>query len=266
MALVRCLSTLGCPDKSLDDAVALARSHGLAGIEIRALNGTVELARLWSEQFRAPAELGAYARDHGIRVLAVAASLHLADPSAVERRELLALAPWTDALGVPRIRVFDGGKRANAYPYLAAIETLRWWTAERAQHRWSVELMVETHDALLTAAEIVPFLEAAPDVRLLWDAHHTWRKGGEDPVATWRALRDRVVHVHVKDSTDVPTARHPFTYVLPGDGDFPNAAVLEELRRDRFAGPVGFEWEKLWHPYLPPLETALKIAAERKWW
>lgn len=266
MALVRCFSTLGCPGAALDGAAALAGSHGLDGIELRALQGTVELARLWSEQFGEPAALGAYARDQRIRVLAVAASLRLAGARELERQELLALAPWADALGVPRIRVFDGGMGASAYPYLDAAETLRWWSDERARQRWSVDLMVETHDALLTGPVITRFLDALPDAMLLWDAHHTWRKGGEDPVVTWRAVRDRVVHVHVKDSIDVPTARHPFTYVLPGDGGFPITAVLGELRRDRFAGPVGFEWEKLWHPYLPPLETALKVAAERKWW
>jgi sugar phosphate isomerase/epimerase len=118
----------------------------------------------------------------------------------------------------------------------------------------------------LCAAAITEFLAAVPGVGLLWDAHHTWRKGGEDPVATWRAVRAHVVHLHVKDSVAVPSARHPFTYVLPGDGGFPMAALMAAVRVAGFTGPVSLEWEKQWHPYLPPLETALRVAAARTWW
>ena len=80
------------------------------------------------------------------------------------------------------------------------------------------------------------------------------------------AIRPAVVHVHVKDSISVPSAKHPFTYVLPGDGDFPIRPLLTALEADRFAGPVSLEWEKVWHPYLPPLEHALWTAGERGWW
>ena len=75
-----------------------------------------------------------------------------------------------------------------------------------------------------------------------------------------------MVHVHVKDSVGIPSARHPFTYVLPGDGGFPIAPVLAALRADHFAGAVSLEWEKQWHPYLPSLDEALTTAAARGWW
>lgn len=29
---------------------------------------------------------------------------------------------------------------------------------------------------------------------------------------------------------------------------------------------VSLEWEKLWHPYLAPLDDALTAAAQRQWW
>jgi sugar phosphate isomerase/epimerase len=54
--------------------------------------------------------------------------------------------------------------------------------------------------------------------------------------------------------------------VPPGDGEFPVTPLLAALRTDEFAGPVCFEWEKLWHPYLPPLDEALRVAAGRNWW
>lgn len=126
--------------------------------------------------------------------------------------------------------------------------------------------MVETHDSLFTAAAIRRFLAAAPGTGILWDSHHTWKKGGEDPVLTWRAIRESVVHVHVKDSVSAPSARHPFTYVRPGEGEFPMAPLVAALRMDGFAGPVSLEWELMWHPYLAPLDEALASARARAWW
>jgi sugar phosphate isomerase/epimerase len=85
-------------------------------------------------------------------------------------------------------------------------------------------------------------------------------------VATWRAIRASVVHVHVKDSISVLSAKHPFTYVLSGAGEFPMAPLVAALRADKFTGPVSLEWEKLWHPYLASLAEALCAAAESRWW
>jgi sugar phosphate isomerase/epimerase len=201
-----------------------------------------------------------------VRIAAFDASLHLVGATPAEREHLVALAPWAEALGVHRLRVFDGGKQADAAEVTEAVSTLRWWQDLRRKHGWQVQVMIETHDSLLTAAAIRRLLAAAPEVAILWDTHHTWRKGGEDPVVTWPAIRDRVVHVHVKDSISVPSAKHPFTYVLPGDGEFPLAPLLAALQADVYTGPVSLEWEKLWHPYLPPLEDALRAAAARKWW
>jgi sugar phosphate isomerase/epimerase len=83
---------------------------------------------------------------------------------------------------------------------------------------------------------------------------------------TWAAIRDLVVHVHVKDSIDMPSAKHSWTYVLPGTGRFPIAPLLAALRADAFAGPVSLEWERLWHPYLPTLDAALTAAKQNRWW
>jgi sugar phosphate isomerase/epimerase len=136
----------------------------------------------------------------------------------------------------------------------------------RCDRGWRTDLVIETHDSLLGADKITPFLAAIPDAQLMWDAHHTWRKGGEDPVATWRAIRAAVVHIHVKDSIDRPSLRHPFTYVLPGDGAFPMAALKAELRTANYSGLLSFEWERMWHPYLPPIDEALRVATARDWW
>ncbi len=264
--MLRAFSSLGCPDFNLDQTLALAAKHGLPGVELRALGGTVELPAYFIQHFGTPATLVERVAASGVRVVAFDASLHLVGATASEREQLVAFGRWAEALGVKWLRVFDGGRNADAAELAEAVRTLRWWEGIRREREWQVNLMVETHDALCTAAAIRRLLDAAPGTAILWDSHHTWRKGGEEPLVTWRAIKPHVVHVHVKDSINVPSAKHPFTYVLPGAGEFPIAPLLATLRAEQFAGPVSLEWEKLWHPYLDPLDTALAAAAARGWW
>lgn len=264
MHYARCFSTLGCPNASLEEAAAIVHRHGLAGVEVRALGGTVDLPGYFARHFQNPAAFARQVRQSGARILAIDTSLRLVGATAAEREQLLALAPWAEALGVARLRVFDGGRTADAAEIAEARETFRWWQQQRKAQGWQVDLMVETHDSLFTLAALQRFVAAVPEVRLLWDSHHTWKRGAEAPEATWRALRRHICHVHVKDSVSRPSERHPFTYVLPATGEFPMAALRRALLADSFAGPVSLEWEKLWHPYLPDVEVALEAAAG--WW
>jgi sugar phosphate isomerase/epimerase len=125
---------------------------------------------------------------------------------------------------------------------------------------------METHDALFTSGAINRFAEAAGGVAVLWDSHHTWKRGGEDPVTTWRAIQPHVIHLHVKDSVSEPSGKHPYRYVFPGEGEFPAIALFAALRGDGYSGVVSLEWERLWHPELAPLSEALSEAAKREWW
>jgi sugar phosphate isomerase/epimerase len=266
MAFLRCLSSLGCPEFSLGETLAVAAKHGVGGVELRALGGTVELAGYLAKEFGSPEELAEKLRGECVRVVAFNTSMKLVGGSTAEREQLIDIVPWAEALGVRWLRVFDGGKTADAGELAHAVETLRWWREERAARSWGVDWMIETHDSLFTAAAIGRLLAVVPEAAILWDSHHTWKKGGEDPLVTWRAVRGSVVHVHVKDSVSVPSARHPFTYVLPGAGEFPMAPLVAELKAAEFSGPVSLEWERMWHPYLPPLDEALAVAAARGWW
>lgn len=266
MPLLRCFSSLGCPELSLDAVLALAGKHGLGAVELRALGGSMDLAAYFKAHYETPRALAERLQRESVRVVALDASWRLIGGTDTDRAQLLELAAWADGAGVRWLRIFDGGKDGGAAEMQAASAALAWWKAERAGRGWRVDVMVETHDSLFTAEAIGRFLALAPGTPILWDAHHTWRKGGEDPLKTWRAIRGSVAHVHVKDSVPVPSARHPYTYVLPGEGGFPARDLCAALERDGFAGPVSFEWEKMWHPYLGSLDEALGVAAARRWW
>ena len=266
LRVLRCLSSLGCPDLSLAETLALATKHGIDAVELRALGGSVALPAYLAAQFGSPAAFGKEVRGQPVRVAALNPSLKLAGAAPGERESFLEYVPWAEAAGIRWLRVFDGGKNADAAELAQMTETVNWWRALRRERVWQVDLMIETHDSLFTSDAIQRFLAVAPGTAMLWDSHHTWKKGGEDPVATWRAIHASVAHVHVKDSISVPSAKHPFTYVLPGDGEFPMGPLLAALQGANFAGYISLEWEKLWHPYLPPLDEALAAAQVRAWW
>lgn len=263
----RAISSLGCPDLSLAETLALGRRHGISRFELRALGGSVDLPAQLAREFGSPAAFAARVAEAGAGIAGFNLSLTLVGAKPADREALLEAAPWADAAGVPWLRVFDGGSTLDDTAIAEARETLEWWRKVRQSRRIAAGLMVETHDLLLDAARIHHFLAAMPEgsVGLLWDAHHTWRKGGEDPLETWTAIRPHVVHIHVKDSVAQAGGRLPYTYVLPGGGEFPMALLREALARD-YEGDVSLEWEKLWHPDLPTLEQALDSATANGWW
>ena len=258
-------SSLGCAEMDLDEVASLAHRHGFRTVELRALAGTTDLPSWLAGRFASPAAWSDHLKTLPLSVCAFGTSFRLIDGKDEDRAALLAYVPWAEAAGVPWLRIFDGGKTGDATEIARAAEVLAWWRDERRRHGWNVNLMVETHDALIDTPRLQAFFDRVPDAALLWDSHHTWKKGGEDPAATWRAVGARTVHIHVKDSVSRPTAKHPFTYVLPGHGEFPMAPLLAELNSSGYRGLISLEWERLWHPYLPPLETALNAIGERRW-
>jgi len=265
MTYRRAFSTLGLPAGSIDDAIAMAAAHGLEDVELRALGGTVDLPGHFAATAGSPAALAGRLRNSPAGIVSLDTSLHLIGTTEAERVKFLEFLPWAEALGVRWLRVFDGGKTADAAELQDAAATVRWWCELRRQNGWRADIMVETHDALTSTAAILRFVAAVPGTAVLWDAFNTWLRSGEDPAATWRAIRPEVVHVHVKDAIRVPRDRHPFTYVLPGTGEFP-MGTLAPLLRAEFKGTVSLEWEKLWHPYMPRIDEALRSAAALAWW
>lgn len=262
-------STLGCAELDLGQIVRLAAEHGIGAIELRAVAGRLDPVAVLKERHGTPAGVAAWwrAQPAGVRILTLQTSFKLAGSAVADRQALLEFAPWADALGAPWLRVFDGGAGPDAGGSLAEMAgSISWWREQRRIHGWRTDLVIETHDSLCTAAGVAALAGRFPDIAILWDPHNMWRKGGEAPAAVWRAIRRQVAYLHVKDSIARPSARHPFTYVLPGRGDFPMAPLRNMLAADGFAGVLSLEWERHWHPYLPPLPAALRAMRAAGWW
>jgi sugar phosphate isomerase/epimerase len=262
-------STLGCPELSLPEVCGLAGEFAMPHLELRALCGRVDLPACAEEMGWPPAVAKKLISGGGCRLVVAGSSFKLVGNSPAMRDEFLQYCAWADSWRAPYVRVFGGGTWGNALreeDYEQAAETVRWWRREQAARGWRTEMLLETHDAFSASdpcAELMRRLETP--VGVIWDSHHTWRLGGESPADSWSCLSAWVRHVHLKDSIDKPSARHPFTYVLPGEGQAPLSELVGLLRGQQYPGVISLEWEKLWHPYLPPLRAALIQLQGQPW-
>ncbi|MCZ7866181.1 TIM barrel protein [Agrobacterium salinitolerans] len=254
-----CFSTLGCSELSLCEVADLAKRHGTSSVELRALSGTIDLIAALAAEFGTPAGFAAFLIKRNLRVAALNTSFRLfgsADLSAIEP-----FIAWAEAAGIAYLRIFDGGRQSGPNGIAGALALLDEWQTLRQSRGLNVDLMIETHDALADFGHLVTFIEHVPAARILWDTHHTWAKGA-DLKTLWHHIERNVVHLHVKDSTtNIDGQRR---YVLPGHGDFPMAEMLSLLKSDERHIPLSLEWERHWHPELPPLDDAMTAA--RSWW
>jgi sugar phosphate isomerase/epimerase len=259
-------STLGCAELELVEALELAANHGIDAIEIRALGSTIDLVAYFTDRFGSPASLAKVLEGSAVGVCAFNTSLRLVGATARAKEEFLRYLPWAEAAGVRSLRVFDGGETADEGELAEALATLQWWREIAVREGFLADMVIETHDFLALPDAIPRFLEIAPDCALIWDTHHTWRKGGQDPVETWKQVRRNTHHLHVKDSVSRPGPRLPYSYVQPGTGEFPMAALRSVLDADGYSGIVSLEWERLWHKDLSHLGLALESAKRSGWW
>lgn len=256
----KCFSTLGCPEYTLDQVIKTAQTFKIDCVEIRALENEVDLPKYFTKKGITPEQLNQTCLTSGIQIAAFNSSLKLSSNTSEWAETLEAWAPWITAAEVPAVRVFDGACEGNFEAWLENTQLLaQFWRQLKAERNWHFDLIIETHDTLLCGSDILKFSEATDGVfPILWDAHHTWRKGGEAWAQTWEACRDYIVHIHTKDSIAVPSARHPFTYVDFGKGEMNPEALSKLLFDSNYEGILSLEWELMWHPYLAPLDHALE--------
>jgi sugar phosphate isomerase/epimerase len=256
-------------DLSLPEICALAQEFQVAGIELRGIAGRMDMPEYCAEHGFTPERVGEISRGNQTQLVLAGSSVKLCSATEKDRAELLTFGKWAESLGMRYVRVFGGGTWGQAVAeadYAHGVETLKWWRRERADRGWKVDLILETHDAFSASEPCLNFLRRVPEgLNLIWDTHHTWRLGGELPEVTWRQLGPFVSHIHIKDSVDRPSARHSYTYILPGDGQMPLTELMALLERENFDGFISLEWERHWHPYLPVLRQALGRMVERKW-
>jgi len=264
-------STLGCPGDSLDKVIATAHAYGVTGLELRAADGEFVHPRMPVTERRAVRSALAA---EGLTVLALASYVKVCSPDPDEEVDgaLRSAIDLAADLGAANVRVFPG---AGLPPQLDAAEpnadlaaadargARRMTAASDHARARGVTLLLETHDSHPRGVDVARLLELVPadvPVKVIWDLMHPWRHG-EDPDATAAALAPWLAYPQFKDGVRAAEP-NTVTLTLPGAGQLPLAHMLELVVGLASAqGDVdpwlSLEWERAWHPELPPLAEAL---------
>jgi sugar phosphate isomerase/epimerase len=256
-------STLGCPDWTLEQVATAARDNGYEGVELRLLDGEL----ITPESLRDNRDRLQRLFDSAtLPIIGLGSSARFSMSDVAERGHNVALATQmvgvASELGIPIVRVF-GGKRPDGVDEAASIENVADGLNELAPvaERAGVTVALETHDDFSSARVVARVMERVTSraIGVIWDTHHPHRVG-ESSEQIWQAIGERLVHVHVKDAR---RRGDDWDLVLMGEGEVPVREVIQLLRRAGYAGFVTVEWEKKWHPEIPPPEIALPQHIEK---
>ncbi|GAA0703826.1 sugar phosphate isomerase/epimerase [Streptomyces malaysiensis subsp. malaysiensis] len=245
----RAFSTLGCPGSGLDEVVRLARTGPCDGVELRCAAGQPTYPGMPETEADAVA---AHLTAAGLDIVCLASYVQVAADRADVVEDLAGHLRLAARLGAPSVRVFGGGADQPEGRRDRAVRCLS--RAAPLAARLGVDVLLETHDEFLTGERVADVIEAvgSPAVGSVWDAVNPWR-AGESPDRTAALLGPWIRHVQLKDVA-TPTDLRP---VLPGHGNVPLAAVVEQLHRLGYQGWISLEWERAWYPEAAGLDQAL---------
>lgn len=253
-------STLGCPAWTWKVILEQADRLGYAGVELRGVAGEMDLTKVPELSGTRLAETRKDLEALGLVVSDLGASSNMHEKDAAKRdknfdegRRFIDLAK---AMGVKYVRMFgdkvpEGDSRQDAIARV--IEGFQQMAAYAKPA--GVTVLIESHGDFTSSKDLVQILTGVGSdaFALLWDAHHTFVSGKEQPADTFKALGRWVRHTHLKDSKAAGTERQ---YVSTGDGEVPVKAQVQVLAAAGYKGYYGFEWEKRWHPEIADPEVA----------
>jgi len=251
-------STLGCPGWDWLKILDFAQHNGFAAVELRGLQGTMDLPARPEFSSANIAESRKQVAARGLRISCVSSSANMHDTDPQKHAEQMADArrfiDLAHALGSPYVRVFGNkivGPQDQALEHIAnSLRQLGDYGGPR-----DVTVVIESHGDFTDSPTLRTILEEANSshVALLWDAHHTFVSGKEDPALTVAQLGKYIRHTHLKDSRKQGDDVH---YVLTGRGEVPVRRQIEVLVDRGYSGVYSFEWEKVWHPEIEEPEIA----------
>jgi sugar phosphate isomerase/epimerase len=257
-------STLGCPAWDWPRILQFAHMHGFSAIELRGLQGNMDLP---SHPIFASARMAQTKKeihDSKLRIACVSSSANLymedSEKRAKELGDARRFIDLASVLGAPYVRVFGGKAESDKSPVpddatkarvAAGLHELGEYSGPK-----SVTVIIESHDHFTSSATLKDVLTAANSehVGLLWDAHHTFATSNEDPEFTVKQVGPWIRHTHLKDSVGKGEDRK---YVLTGTGNVPIEGQIKALQSIGYKGFYCFEWEKVWHPDLIDPQIAI---------
>ena len=252
-------STLACPNWSWEQAVQKAVEYGYQGLELRGVEGEMDLTKAAPFTGNRLPTTKRELSDRGLAIPCLDTSCRFDQEASInnnidEGKRHIDLAA---ALNAPYIRVF-GDRIPDSRSREKIIGQVVEGLLALAQHAegTSVQVLLESHSDFAYLQNLLDVLRAVhhPQVGVLWDVHHPYRFFSEPLAETYARLKDRIRHVHLKDSVATDGG---VRYCLMGQGDVPLVEVLRLLSSGGYDGWIAFEWEKRWHPEIEEPEVAL---------
>jgi len=188
-------STLACPRWEWKKILDFAGQHGFAAIELRGLEGKLDLPShpIFAAEHIEQAKREIRASKLRIACVSSSAVLHVAD-SEKRAKELGDARRFIDlaaTLGAPYVRVF-GGKAESDKSQMPSEEikaTVAAGLRELGKYAGprDVTVLIESHDHFTASATLKDVLRGADSehVGLLWDAHHTFATSNEIRNLRW---------------------------------------------------------------------------------
>lgn len=258
-----CFSTLGCAGLCLAESARLGKTHGMSGIELRGIAGETDARKIPDLAAEHAADSRALLDEVGIVPVVLGTSCKFHDPG--KRRAALdegvASAKAAAGLGMPFIRVFGNDAKPDA---ATATRSVIEGIGELCAAAGDVIVLLEVHGDFNRSEALMPVIGALDrggvrNFGLIWDVAHSDRAYGSEWQRFYNDIAPWVRHVHIKDHVRIAagSGTRSFRLTMPGDGEIPIRDIVRRLALDGYSGYFSLEWERMWHPELPPIEDAL---------
>jgi len=176
---------MGCAQASFTELLSLAVEFGMDFVELRGLEGTLDLPEYFSrkpirvDSIRPPVRL-------------VATNLRLTEATGEDIDQFLRFVDVANALGAPYVRVFGGGEWGDVLSREQLVHGAQVVAKCREairQKGMGCEMLLETHSGFSSSSACLRLNEMLHEpLLILWDSHNNWRAAGESPAETWQAF------------------------------------------------------------------------------
>ncbi len=239
-----CYTTLAVQDKTLEQAIAIAKAHHLEGIELRGRDNCHISPDSSKEYIQAARGL---IEENSLQIPCITAYTRFATNSMAETmaqiETLKGYIALCQTMKAGTIRTFmgaypEGFSRSEIEKRIVDGLVL----AQEAIGNSGVRLAIETHDSMQSGAQLAPILAKTDErIGVLLDIIHPYDMG-EPMEETLALIGKRIYHVHIKDITStVPGGR---IYCSIGEGLLDVKSRVVALNAFGYDGFYSLEWEK----------------------
>ena len=260
-------STLGCPNWSLATIVKFAVKNKYQGVEIRTLEGELDLTKCSAFSAANIATTKRMVTDNNLSITDIGSSASMHHTNAEVRKtnldEAKRFIDLAQNLASPYVRVFPNNLPPNENPkttldvIINGLNDLAIYSKDSG-----VTVLMETHGDVVKTDDIDYIMQQIPaaNIGLVWDFFNMWIVTKEPPTQVFQRLKKYIKHVHVKDGSLVNGKEK---YCLLGKGNAPIKEAMQLLQQDNYSGFYSFEWEKMWHKEIEEPEIAIPHYAKK---